>query len=50
MRRRWLPCHSPADTAPGPFGASLVNGNPLYDITAQSHVKTVIKGGLVAQR
>jgi len=25
----------------------VVNGNPLYDITALSHVETVLKGGVV---
>lgn len=33
---------------PGKFGDIIVvNGNPLYDITALSHVETVVKGGRV---
>jgi len=28
----------------------VVNGNPLFDITALSHVETVVKGGLVVKR
>lgn len=28
----------------------VVNGNPLYDITALSHVETVVKGGKVYER
>ena len=27
----------------------VVNGNPLYDITALSHVETVVKGGKVVR-
>jgi hypothetical protein len=33
---------------PGKFADIIVvNGNPLYDITALSHVETVVKGGVV---
>ena len=28
----------------------VVNGNPLYDITALAHVETVVKGGKVMKR
>jgi imidazolonepropionase-like amidohydrolase len=27
----------------------VVNGNPLYDITALAHVETVVKGGRVVK-